>query len=150
VELSYVITGDGPPSITTEEDERAAAPHVVATVVRCELDGFDAAIVDCTGDPGVGDARRMVRMPVIGAGEALRHAIESSLPPVVVLSGDMLRASSPDWLIEHVAGSRTVALGATGWSHLGPLLATDGRAVLDPLEVALEQCLAVLGRDQEG
>ena len=67
--------------------------------------------------------------------------------PVVVLSGDVLRASSPEELIDRVGGARTVALGGTGWSHLVPVLAGDGRrVVLDPLDVALEQCLALLRR----
>jgi Asp/Glu/hydantoin racemase len=141
VELSYVLTGAGPRSITSEDDERDAAPHVVATVLRCEQEGFDAAIVDCTGDPGVDEARRKVGIPVLGAGEAVRRAIESSSPPVIVLSGDVLRASTRDELIAQVAGARTVALGGTGWSHVVPVLAGDGRVVLDPLDVALEQCL---------
>ena len=150
VELSYVLTGAGPRSITSEDDERDAAPHVVATVLRCEQEGFDAAIVDCTGDPGVDEARRNASMPVFGAGEAVRRAIESSPLPVVVLSGDQLRAGSTDELIAHVAGARTVALGSTGWSHLVAVLAGDGRVVLDPLDVALAQCLSRLGWDQEG
>jgi Asp/Glu/hydantoin racemase len=150
VELSYVLTGAGPRSITSDDDERAAAPHVVATIVRCEQEGFDAAIVDCTGDPGLDEARRMVGMPVVGAGEALRRAIETSAVPVIVLSGDLLRASTLDELIDHVGGARTVALGGTGWSHLVPVLAGDGRVVLDPLDVALRQCLVLCGGDQEG
>ena len=150
VEVRYVLTGAGPRSITSEEDERAAAPHVVATVARCEREGFNAAIVDCTGDPGLDEARRIAGIPVIGAGEALRRAIESSPGPVIVLSGDLLRSSTPVALIEHVAGVRTVALGGTGWSHLVPRLAGGDRVVLDPLDVALEQCLLLLDRDQSG
>ena len=150
VELSYVLTGAGPRSITSEDDERDAAPHVVAAVLRCEQEGFDAAIVDCTGDPGVQDARRRASMPVLGAGEAVRRAIESSPPPVVVVPGDLLRAGDTDELIAHVAEARTVALGSTGWSHLVPVLVGDGRTVLDPLDVALAQCLSLLGWDQEG
>ncbi|HZB41542.1 MAG TPA: aspartate/glutamate racemase family protein [Ilumatobacter sp.] len=150
VELRYVLTGAGPRSITSDEEERAAAPHVVDAVVRCELAGFDAAIVDCTADPGLDEARRMVRMPVLGAGESLRRAIDASPLPVTVLSGDLLRSRNTDALIEYVAGARVVALGGTGWSHLVPVLAGDERAVLDPLDVALAECLALLDRDQEG
>ena len=150
VALQYVVTGAGPRSITSDADERAAAPHVVATIVRCEQQGFDAAIVDCTGDPGLDEARRTVRIPVVGAGEALRRAIGSSAQPVMVLSGDELRASTTDQLGDRVRDARTVALGGTGWSHLVPVLAGRGRVVLDPLDVALTQCLALLGWDQDG
>ena len=149
VEVTYVLTGAGPRSVTTDEDEHAAAPHVIATAERCQNDGFDAVIVDCTGDPGVAEARRRLRIPVVGAGEALRRAIAGATPPVIVLSGDDLRASSTDQVVERIGAARTVALGGTGWSHLVPLLAAGGRVVLDPLDVALEQCLALIA-DQAG
>jgi len=149
IELTYVVTGAGPASITTDEDERLAAPHVVAAVERCEREGYDGVIVDCTGDPGVGEARRRVRIPVVGAGEAVRRAAAAALPPVVVLSGDTLRASDQASLLERVRGARSVALGGTGWSHLVPLLTGEGRTVLDPLDVALDQCLEQIA-DQAG
>ena len=146
VDLTYVLTGAGPRSITNDEDERAAAPHVIAAVERCEQHGYDAVIVDCTGDPGVEEARRRVRIPVVGAGEALRRSVADAPPPVVVLSGDDLRGNDTGALLERVRGAGTVALGGTGWSHLVPLLTGTDRVVLDPLDVALEQCLAELGR----
>jgi hypothetical protein len=150
VELSYRLTGAGPRAIVSDDDERAAAPHVVAAVVQAEDDGFDAAIVDCTGDPRLERARGMVRMPVLGAGEALRRAVAESPAPVVLLSGDQLRTSSVDDLLDHVVEARTVALGGTGWSQLVPLLTGHDRVVLDPLDVALDQCLALLDRGQDG
>ena len=149
IELTYVVTGAGPASITTDEDERLAAPHVVAVVERCERDGYDGVIVDCTGDPGVAEARNRVRIPVVGAGEAVRRAVAMASPPVVVLSGDTLRASDQASLLERVRDARTVALGGTGWSHLVPLLTGEGRTVLDPLDVALDQCLGQIA-DQAG
>lgn len=150
VEVTYVPTGSGPRSITTDEDERAAAPYVVATAERCQRDGFDGAIVDCTGDPGVAEARSRLRIPVVGAGEALRRAVAVARPPVVVLSGDELRAGDPDALNARAREAHTVALGGTGWSHLAPLLATDGRVVLDPLDVALAECLGMIAGDHAG
>jgi Asp/Glu/hydantoin racemase len=149
LEVDYVVTGGGPRSITTDEDERAAAPFVVTTAERCERDGFDAVIVDCTGDPGVAAARHRLRIPVVGAGEAVRRAAAGAPPPVVVLSGDELRASDEGALLARAQQARTVVLGGTGWSRLVPLLAVDGRIVLDPLDVALEQCLALIA-DQAG
>lgn len=149
VEVVYVVTGGGPRSITTDADEHAAAPFVVSTAEQCERDGFDAVIVDCTGDPGLAEARTRLRIPIVGAGEAVRRAAAGAPPPVVVLSGDELRAGDVDALLARAREARTVVLGGTGWSHLVPLLASDGRAVLDPLDVALEQCLALLA-DQAG
>ena len=148
-EVTYIVTGGGPRSITTDADERAAAPFVVTTAQRCERDGFDGVIVDCTGDPGVAAARSRVRIPVVGAGEAVRRAVAGAAPPVVVLSGDHLRALDQKALLARARRARTVVLGGTGWSQLVPLLAVGGRVVLDPLDVALEQCLAQIA-DQAG
>ena len=149
IEVTYVLTGAGPRSITTDADEEAAAPHVIATAERCQREGFDGVIVDCTGDPGVAEARRRLRIPVVGAGEALRQAVAGALPPVVTLSGDELRAGDSNALLVRASEAATVALGGTGWSHLVPLLAVGGRVVLDPLDVALEQCLVLIA-DQAG
>jgi len=48
------------------------------------------------------------------------------------------------------AQNRTVALGGTGWSHLVPMLAGDGRVVLDPLDVALDECVSRIAANQPG
>ena len=121
-----MLTGAGPRSIRATRTS-SRCPHVVAT--RCVVSrrvrrrdrGLHRRSRGGRGAPSVG-------IPVLGAGEAVRRAIESSPAPVIVLSGDVLRSSSRDELIEHVAGARTVALGGTGWSHLVPVLAGDGRA----------------------
>jgi len=81
----------------------------------------------------------------------VREAIERAPAPVVVLSGDQLRASTTEQLIVMTADAGTVALGGTGWSDLAGPLAAGGRLLLDPLDVALEQCLALLrAADQAG
>ena len=78
-----------------------------------------------------------------------RRAAARAAPPVVVFSGDDLRVLDQDALVARAQQARTVVLGGTGWSHLVPLLAFDGRVVLDPLDVALAQCLAQIA-DQAG
>jgi Asp/Glu/hydantoin racemase len=115
-------------------------------VVAAAGEGFDAVIVDCTDDPGVEAARAVVKIPVIGAGEGLRIALTASPRPIRLFTGDDLRAMTPDELVERPRGSTTVALGATGYSHLVELLkAIDGvRLVIDPLDAALERCLAAM------
>jgi Asp/Glu/hydantoin racemase len=151
VELVYRHVREGPDAITSDADSTQAEPHVVAAVLEAEREGFEAAIVDCTDDPGVARARSQARIPVVGAGEALRDAITRAAPPVVVLPGDLLRSAPEEELLERVAGAATVALGGTGWSHLVPMLAGEGRVVLDPLDVALARCLAELaGGDRPG
>jgi Asp/Glu/hydantoin racemase len=149
VELTYRCTGEGPAEIRTTRDARAAAPFVVKTIVDAANEGFDAVIVDCTADPGVFEARALVDIPVVGAGEALRSAIASAAQPVCELTGDDLRSMDVATLVSHLRDATTVALGGTGFSHVVEILTTarPTLVVLDPLEVALDACLAGLPDD---
>ena len=148
-ELTYRCTGGGPAEIRNAHDVRLAAPFVVETIVAAGDEGFDAVIVDCTADPGVGEARELVSIPVVGAGEALRAAVAMAQQPVVELTGDDLRGMDVPELVAGLRGARTVALGGTGFSHLVEILSTanPNLVVLDPLSVALDTCLAELSRD---
>jgi hypothetical protein len=87
-----------------------------------------------------------VSIPVVGAGEALRAAVDSSPPPVRLFSGDELRSLTPAALVDEARDARTVALGGTGHSSLvGVFTAVDaGRKVVEPLAAALDLCLARL------
>ena len=149
VELTYRCTGEGPSEIRSTRDARAAAPFVVKTVVDAANEGFDAVIVDCTADPGVSEARGLVDIPVVGAGEALRSAIATAAQPVCELTGDDLRSMDVATLVSHLRGAATVALGGTGFSHVVEILTTarPKLVVLDPLKVALDACLAHLPDD---
>ena len=148
VELSYRCTGAGPVSIRSDEDAEAAAPFVVQAIVAAAAEGFDAVIVDCTADPGVAAARKLVAIPVVGAGEALQAAIATAPRPVCRLTGDELRGGDVTTLAHRLRGAATVALGGTGFSHLVEILASaDPELVeLDPLAVALEECISRLSR----
>jgi Asp/Glu/hydantoin racemase len=146
VEVSYRCTGAGPKAVRSRADVIAAAPHVVRAVIAAAAEAFDAVIVDCTDDPGVKTAREMVTIPVIGAGEGLRMAVSRSPCPRRLFTGDELRTVTTVELAERARGAATVVLGATGFAHLVELLAgSDGaRLVIDPLDAALDWCLAAL------
>ena len=143
VRLTYRTTGNGPASIRTNADAVAAAPHVVRTAQDAEREGFAAVIVDCTDDPGVAEASDRVEIPVVGAGAALAAATPAATEPILRLSGDDLRQLTVDEVIDRLGGAATVALGATGFSHVAEALAaqTPQVVVLDPLALALEHCL---------
>ena len=143
VEVEYRCTGGGPLEVRSDADARAAAPFVIRTAIDAASDGFDAVIVDCTADPGVADARAVVDIPVIGAGEALRKAIARAGKPVCTLSGDELRSLTEQAVVARVRGSATVALGGTGFSRLVDIIieACPAIVVLDPLAVALDAAL---------
>lgn len=142
--LVYRCTGTGPAAIHTSGDAEAASPGVVALARLAAREGFDGVIVDCTDDPGVAEADAELDIPVVGPGAALRAAAADAPGPVVRLSGDTLRSSSPDEIVHLVEGAATVVLGGTGWSHVADALMVDrpGLVVLDPLPVALDRCLA--------
>ncbi|MEP7046095.1 MAG: aspartate/glutamate racemase family protein [Ilumatobacteraceae bacterium] len=148
VELTYRCTGAGPESIRTTHDAKLAAPYVVQIILDAAHEGFGAIIVDCTADPGVAEARGVVPIPVVGAGEALRSAMATAKQPVVELTGDDLRGMDVAALVDSLRGAATVALGGTGFSHLVEILsaANPKLVVLDPLVVALDTCLAGLQR----
>jgi Asp/Glu/hydantoin racemase len=148
VELTYRCTGEGPVAVRSKEDSASAAPFVVKTIVAAADEGFDAVIVDCTADPGVKAARKLVRIPVVGAGEALQSAIGTAPRPVCRLTGDELRRGDVASLMNKLRGAASVALGGTGFSHLVEILtAVDPQlVVLDPLTVALDECVARLAQ----
>jgi len=63
-----------PETIESLYDEALLAPWTVAMAVEAERRGYDAVVTGCVGDPGVEPAREMVRIPVIGPGQAALHA----------------------------------------------------------------------------
>ncbi len=61
---------DQPRGIYDRESEEVAKPKILRLVRDFEREGVDAVIVSCAADPAVGEARREVRIPVVGAGSA--------------------------------------------------------------------------------
>jgi hypothetical protein len=155
LDVAYRTTAAGPSEVRSAEDAAQAAPHVVALICAAEAEGFDAVIVDCTDDPGVAEARGVVSIPVVGPGAALRDAARRAPQPVVELLGDDLRSRSFTELASIVGDAPTIAIVGTGHSALAGRLADlpHHPTVLEPLAVALDECLAALERrsrhDQE-
>jgi allantoin racemase len=63
-----------PASIQGPADDSAAVPFVLAQVQAAVAQGADACIIACFDDTGLVEARALVRVPVIGIGEAAFHA----------------------------------------------------------------------------
>ena len=70
VEVDVVDVPDGPLSIESAYEEYLSVPATMDAIRELEGRGIDGAIVGCFGDPGVDAARELVRMPVVGPGEA--------------------------------------------------------------------------------
>jgi allantoin racemase len=48
-------------------------PYVIEEILKAEKRGYDAVIPNCFIDPGMMEAREMVRIPVVGPGESSFH-----------------------------------------------------------------------------
>lgn len=59
-----------PKGIYDEKTEEEAKPKILRLVKEFESDGVDAIIISCAADPAVEEARKLVSIPVIGAGSA--------------------------------------------------------------------------------
>ncbi len=63
-----------PASIQGAADGAAALPHVLAAIKAAASAGADACVIACFDDTGLPQAQRMVKIPVIGIGQAAFHA----------------------------------------------------------------------------
>jgi allantoin racemase len=70
VALNFESLKQGPLSIETAEDEKSAVPDLLRVIKEGEEKGHDAIIINCFGNPGLEEAKKLVKIPVIGAGEA--------------------------------------------------------------------------------
>lgn len=57
-------------------------PYIVDEIIQAEKEGYDAVTSLCFGNPGVSEARELVRIPVVGAAEAALY--------VAMMCGDRL------------------------------------------------------------
>ncbi len=69
----FVSKYERPISIESMFEEYLSIPSTLEMVMEAEKRGFDAVLTGCFGDPGVDAARELVRIPVIGPGEASLH-----------------------------------------------------------------------------
>lgn len=68
--VSVVDVSEGPASIESAYEEALCVPATIDLIMKCEREGFDAAIIGCFGDPGLEAARELVTMPIIGPCES--------------------------------------------------------------------------------
>ena len=57
-------------SIESAYEEALCVPATIDLIMKCERDGFDAAIIGCFGDPGLEAARELATIPVVGPCES--------------------------------------------------------------------------------
>jgi allantoin racemase len=60
----------GVETIEAEYDDALCAPYIVDRILRAQAKNYDAAIINCFRDPGLGAAREASDLIVVGPGEA--------------------------------------------------------------------------------
>jgi allantoin racemase len=60
-------------TIESTYDEYMGVPEEAALAIQAEQDGYDAIIISCGNDPGLEVLREVVKIPVIGPGDAGMH-----------------------------------------------------------------------------
>ncbi|MEM0006379.1 MAG: aspartate/glutamate racemase family protein [Ignisphaera sp.] len=96
---------DQPRGIYDRESEEVAKPKILQLAREFERDGVDAIIVSCAADPAVEEARRILRIPVIGAGSSAAGLALSYGRRVAVLN---LTEDTPE-VIRRILGEHLVA-----------------------------------------
>lgn len=92
--VEFLKVGKGPPSIESRYEEELAAEGILQKVKEAERRGDDAVIIWCMGDPALGAARELVRIPVIGPGETammLAHTLAGKFSVITPLGGMMMQ-----------------------------------------------------------
>ena len=62
---------DQPKGIYNQESEEIAKPKILKLAKEFEKEGIKAVIVSCAADPAVREARKELKIPIIGAGSAV-------------------------------------------------------------------------------
>ena len=73
VEAEVVHLKSGPPHVEYHYYEHICMDETLQLVRKAEKEGYDAVILGCFYDPGLREAREIVKMPVIGMAETSCH-----------------------------------------------------------------------------
>lgn len=142
----FVSSWPRPEVVESLYDEALLAPWTVEMCVEAERRGYDAVITGCAGDPGVEAARELVRIPVIGPGQAGLHAaamlgdrfsVLSPLESTVRPTRALVRHSG---LAEKCASVRSVDCGVLE-------LRAGRRETLEKVAAVARRCIAEDGAD---
>lgn len=64
--LDYRCIDKGSESIEGFYDSAMAVPYILRMAQQAQAEGYDAALLDCFMDPGLGESRELLTMPVFG------------------------------------------------------------------------------------
>ncbi len=95
---------DQPEGIHDDETEKLALPKILSLAKEFEERGKDAVFISCAADPGVIEARKSLRIPVIGAGSSCASVALSLGNKIGVLG---ITETAPAIMVE-ILGKRLV------------------------------------------
>ena len=138
-DIECVTLVEGPPGIETDAHVReVAAP--IAEFVASKEDAADAFVIACFSDPGLAEARRATRRPVLGmaaCGIFTAVALGSRFGVISILDQSIprhLRYYETLGVAARLAGDRAVGIGVTGLrdeSRTLERMMTTGQALRD-------------------
>lgn len=151
----------GPGAIESRYDRQLAGDEVMRLSCQAERDGCDAAMVWCAGDPAVDAARELVKIPVIGTGEAGMLFAYHLAQNFCILTGDeALAATSYDVAVRSGLKARMISIRGIQMSV--DQLRNDREGALQGLEKVAQEavqrdgahafvfgCLALTGMGEE-
>lgn len=161
-ELSMECLTETHAYLDSAADAVFAGPEIVKMAMKAEQDGYDAVILYCFSDPAMEACRQVVRIPVIGCGQAACLMI-----PVLGYQGALLLADGeriPEKMASvgrtGLASERIVGFEAVKKKGLDPQknreeliqeLAAAGKRVLERTgaQVLVLGCLSYLGLAKE-
>lgn len=116
--IECVTLAEGPPGIETDAHVRAVAAPIARFVASRE-DGAGAFVIACFSDPGLAEARRATRRPVLGmaaCGVLTATALGSRFGVISIVEEAIprhLRYYDALGLRSRLAGDRAVGIGVT-------------------------------------
>jgi allantoin racemase len=148
LEIGYLPSEEESGGISQEYafgNGEAVKNHAVlypSRVAQAEQEGYDAVIMHCCSDPGLAEARKRVRIPVIGPGEAtlrtgviVGRSIGMTVPSDASV-GHHWRQVRDLGITQHVIGMEPIN------RPIGRYAEQDPAAMTDALVVAAEKLLA--------
>ena len=101
-DVAVIDVPKGPASIESAYEEHLSIPPTLDRIRGCEIDGYDAAIIGCFGDPGLEAARELVDMPVVGPCEASALLAASLGHRFTILTIYDSMAASQEYLVHRI------------------------------------------------
>ncbi|UCH37762.1 MAG: aspartate/glutamate racemase family protein [Candidatus Bathyarchaeota archaeon] len=161
VELDVVNPERGPPGIESYYHKAIAAVETIKLTQHAEKNQYDAVIIACFSDPGLEGAREVVRIPVVGIGEAsvlLAASLGHRFSIIAILKNSIPRAErlvGQLGLTPKLASVREIGMGVVemeeakekGWQRI--LERCRSAITVDDAEVIVLGCAGMSGLAQK-